>query len=143
MVNVDESFPSDYVQVGEDVSDGDFLTFVDGGRTETNEKWGKLQLIFKVKTPKGDEKLCNVNKTSMKSLKEAWGADTSGWQGKKVLVSVVRQNVGGELKDVMYFTEAKDEAATAAPATAAAPAPAPAPAPAKEAAPAKEEEKKG
>lgn len=115
MVDIREAFPSSFVLAGEDIKSGDIITFLDGGRLEESPQFGKLQLIFKCKVPSGEEKNISINATSRKALSEVWGTDTESWRGKKPLVTVTRQLVGGKMKNVITL---EPEGADAAPATA-------------------------
>ncbi len=103
MASVAKTFPSDFVKAGEDVKQGDVLTLLDGGKVEESQNYGRDQLIFKVLLPNGDEKKLSVNGSSAKALAEDWGDDTEAWEGKKVVASVVEQNVAGKMRDVIYL----------------------------------------
>ncbi|HEX9196972.1 MAG TPA: hypothetical protein VF906_04175 [Candidatus Bathyarchaeia archaeon] len=49
-----------------------------------------------------------LNNTSRKNLEKAFGTDdTAKWVGEKVRVSKQRQNVRGQLTDVLYLEAAK------------------------------------
>jgi hypothetical protein len=103
MPSVSEAFPSDFVRAGEDVVEGDVIVFLDGGRVERSEKYDRDQLVFRIRLANGNEKNLSVNKTSGNSLKEEYGDDTEEWEGKKAKASVVQQQVGKDLKPVIYL----------------------------------------
>lgn len=108
MPSVNDTFPSEFVKAGDkdnpgDLVEGDVLTFLDGGSVEESQNYGRDQLIFKVLLPNGDEKKLSVNGSSAKELAEEWGDDTESWEGKKVKASVVKQNVAGKMRLVIYL----------------------------------------
>lgn len=103
MPSVKEAFPSNFVKAGEDVNDGDILKFLDGGKVEESQNYGRDQLIFKVLLVDGNEKNISVNGSSAKALAEVWGDDTGEWEGKEVVAKVVEQNVAGKMRFVIYL----------------------------------------
>jgi len=104
MPSVKNTFPSEFVIIGDELKDGDKIVFVDGGKLEMSEKYGREQLIFRVKLPDGSEKNLSVNKTSANNLSEAYGDDTEGWEGKEAVAEITKQNIGGENKSVAYLS---------------------------------------
>jgi len=104
---------SDFITANIDVRSGDRIVFVDGGTPDTNQQ-GKPVLTFTLRLPDGEEKKMTVNKTSLRSLAKMWNnndpdPDTDEWVGKVAEVSVVSQNVMGELKDVIYLKPTGEE----------------------------------
>lgn len=93
-----------------DVVDGDVVTFIDEGtileKDFSQEKDGsdvRSGLDINIELPSGKQKLYSPNKTTRTALAEKWGPDTPGWVGKKASVMVVKQNVGGNIKKVIYM----------------------------------------
>lgn len=97
---------SQYVVAGSDVKDGDTIVFADGGSEHTFED-GRKTIRFNVVLPSGKTKILSLNGTSAKNLGEAYGAMTEEWDGKKAIVSVVKMNVRGQLKNVLYLYPVK------------------------------------
>lgn len=90
-----------FAKLGEDFKEGDILT-ITGDAIEQEGEFG-TQILFSVRTMKGDEKNLSFNATSRNRLFDAYGEDSEGWVGKEVRVHVVKQNVGGKMKDVVYL----------------------------------------
>ena len=84
-----------------DINAGDLLEILNEGR-EKEGQWGK-RIIFKVLTLNGD-RLLTFNPTSMNYLIEAFGDETKNWIGKKVKVWLIKSNVGGKIRNVVYLT---------------------------------------
>ncbi|MCK4478434.1 hypothetical protein KAU88_07920 [Candidatus Bathyarchaeota archaeon] len=55
-----------------------------------------------VKLPDGKAKIWTPNKTTLKKLATVFGDDTDGWLGKRVKLSILKQNVRGEMRNVVY-----------------------------------------
>lgn len=91
-----------FVVPGEDVKDGDTITFVDGGKWHTYDD-GRKTIQILVECPGGKIKTVSLNNTSAKNLSESYGGSTEDWQGKRALVSVVKMNVRGTVKNVLYL----------------------------------------
>ena len=90
-----------FAQVGEDINQGDILEILDEGRKAPSQ-WGERD-VFKVLTLKGD-RILTFNSTSMNYLIEVFGDETKDWIGKKVKAWVVKSNVGGKMRNVIYLT---------------------------------------
>ncbi|NHV97970.1 MAG: hypothetical protein HA494_09365 [Thaumarchaeota archaeon] len=88
----------------EDVKD-DVVTFLDEGVYKKAEEtpFGRPVFQISVKLPDGRVKIATLNRTSRKELAKAYGEDTKNWVGREARVTKVKQNVRGELKDVIYF----------------------------------------
>jgi hypothetical protein len=97
---------STFVIPNEDVKDGDTITFSDGGQLHTYED-GRVVIQFQVTVPSGKIKTLSLNRTSANNVAEAYGSDTTEWQGKDALISVVKMNVRGQLKNVIYLYPVK------------------------------------
>lgn len=91
-----------WARAGEDFRVGDLLTILDEGK-EIEGEWGKRS-VFKIRTPKGEEKNLTFNKISCNRLIDVYGEDTAQWVGKRVKVWIERQIVGGSPKRVVYLT---------------------------------------
>ena len=95
------SIQGDWVKVKVDIFNGDIITIIDEGRLLPGE-YGERH-VFKVLTKNG-EKLLTFNQTSMNYLIDAYSNETDKWQGEKVKVWLVKSNVGGKMKDIVYLT---------------------------------------
>lgn len=72
-----------------------------------------LQIL--VKLPNGKQKIWTPNKTSLRNLAKVFGDDTDLWAGKRAKITVAKQNVRGEMRDVIYaepYLEATRKQAT-------------------------------
>lgn len=98
-----------YLKV-DDVQNGDTVTFLDEGQWIESTKFKyedgtpRKQAVFSVMF-KTEEKDMNVNATSRNALKAAWGQDTSLWVGKVARIELVKQNIGGSLRNVIYLSD--------------------------------------
>ena len=90
-----------FARVREDINQGDILEILDEGR-EIPGQWGERN-VFRVLTLNGDRFL-TFNSTSMNYLIDVFGDETKNWIGKKVKVWLVKSNVGGKMRDVVYLT---------------------------------------
>jgi len=86
------------------VENGDLLTIVNEGKFLTADETPFKRAAFQieVKLPNGSEKTWTMNKTTRKRLAAAYGDDSLEWVSKKVRVELLKQNVRGELKIVIY-----------------------------------------
>ncbi len=103
---------NDYI-TPQDVRDGDVITFEDAGEiVEVDYSLAKdgsdikSALQIHVKLPDGKVKLISPNKTSRTSLSEAYTPMSENWIGKSAKVCLVKQNVRGTLKQVIYLEPA-------------------------------------
>jgi hypothetical protein len=89
----------------EDVKDGDVVTFLDEGvyKNAEDTPFGRPVFQITLKLPDGQVKIATINRTSRKELAKAYGDDTKSWIKRQARVTKVKQNVRGELKDVIYF----------------------------------------
>lgn len=93
-----------------DVKDGDLVNFVDAGQfVEFKQKDGSIRTRLKIQIEcvEGQIKELTLNETSRKALINGYGKMTEDWVGLSGLASVVTQNVGGELKKVIYLSAVK------------------------------------
>ena len=93
----------------EDVQNGTVLEFVNEGEWVESKKWtyedGSPRQQFIIRVKLGDaEKDLSMNSTSRTAIMDEYGRDTADWVGKRAVVELVRQNVGGALKSVIYLT---------------------------------------
>ncbi len=100
--------------VASDVQDGDKLVFITPGKfTEKDYSQARdgsdmvTVLEIEVELPNGKKKLTTPNNTSRRNIVDVFGPETDEWMGKAVQVEIVKQNVRGSLRDVIYFTPAK------------------------------------
>ncbi len=93
-----------YLMIDQDIKNEDLITFLDEGKEvpySFNPEIKKIE--FLVETPDGLKKFVSPNNTSKKYLIKAWGDETKDWIGKKAIVSLIMQNVKGEMKKVLYL----------------------------------------
>jgi len=82
------------------------FTIAAGARyEEVRQADGKLKqvLVVPVRLSNGKVKDWIPNETTKKKLLSKYGNDTDKWVGKKETFIVMKQNVRGELKDVLYL----------------------------------------
>lgn len=91
----------DWAKIKEDINDGDIVKIQDEGKVISGD-FGDRN-AFKIETKNG-EKLLSFNQTSMNYLIDAFGDETEKWIGKGVKVWVVKSNVGGKMRNVVYLT---------------------------------------
>ena len=63
----------------------------------------KENLVLPVKLSDGQKHLWIPNNTSKKVFRKLYSDDTQNWIGKKAEFEVVKQNVRGEMKEVIYI----------------------------------------
>jgi len=90
-----------FARTKEDINQGDILEILDEGR-KVPSQWGERD-AFKVLTLNGD-RILTFNPTSMNYLIDAYGDETQNWVGKKVKVWLIKSNVGGKMRNVVYLT---------------------------------------
>ncbi len=88
-----------FAKKGTDIKNGDTITIADQGKV-IDGKFGE-QNVFKIKTTTG-EFLMSFNQTSLNSLINEFGTESSSWVGKSVKVIAVNQNVAGKFMQVYY-----------------------------------------
>lgn len=104
-----------YLKV-EEVKSGDIVKFINEGKWVESNKFKyddgtpKKQLLFLVEF-KGAEKDLSINTTSKNALIRGWGEDTEKWIGKEAKIDLVKQNVGGTLKNVIYLEPIENDVA--------------------------------
>ena len=95
------SIQGDWAKIKEDIFKGDIVKIADEGRLLPGE-YGERH-VFKVLTKNG-EKLLTFNQTTMNYLIDAYGEETNEWQGEKVKIWLVKSNVAGKMRDIVYLT---------------------------------------
>jgi hypothetical protein len=91
-----------WAKPGQDLRDGDLIEILDEGKEVENPKFGKRN-VFSIATKNGIKSL-TFNQTTINNLIDAFGAETKQWVGKTVKVWIIKQNVGGLLRNVIYLT---------------------------------------
>ena len=89
---------------GSMVQNGDCLVLLDAGVFVNPEESGLSREIFRVQVglPDQRKKLWTMNKTTRNRLAAEWGDNSESWVNKVVKVEKARQNVRGEMKDVIF-----------------------------------------
>ena len=95
--------PSEFVVAGVDVKDGDLIKILNEGEYRLLPDKSREVLTFKVEIPNKETKSLSLNATSQTRLLTAWGDNSSEWIGKRCSVEVVKQNVKGQMKNVIYL----------------------------------------
>ena len=87
----------------DDVTTGDEVEFTDEGQEVEKEFKGKKskKIEIGVRLPNGDEKTATLNATSRNLLVDHYGMNPL--TGEKGRVDIVRVNVSGEMKKVIYI----------------------------------------
>lgn len=94
-----QSVAGNYAKKGQDIKDGDTITINNQGAVVQGQ-YGD-QNVFEIKTSQGDF-ILSINQTSINSLVDEWGEESSAWVGKKVKVHAIKQNVAGKFINVYY-----------------------------------------
>lgn len=83
---------------------GDVVEITGKARYISSEEstFGRSYLEIPVRLANGKSKIYTPNKTTLKRLAKAFGDDADMWIGKKVKLEIVKQNVRGEMRDVIY-----------------------------------------
>ncbi len=99
----------------QDVKTGDVLIFTNAGEfVEMDYSLAKdgsdisTVLQIEVELPNGKKKLISPNKTSRNEISTLYGVNTEDWVNKSVEVELVKQNVMGKLRDVIYLKPIKE-----------------------------------
>lgn len=88
----------------EHVEDGDIIEITGKARRVSAEEsvFERTYVEVPVKLPNGQSKTWMPNKTTIRALAKEYGDDMDKWIGKKVALEIMRQNVRGEMKEVLY-----------------------------------------
>lgn len=98
---------------------GNFLSAEELSALDEKDQWGIVlpgaefresdfgkgpvkRLYIPVRLSNDEEKEFNCNKTTAKELMDAWGSNTDEWVDKKIKFELIKQNVMGKLRDVIY-----------------------------------------
>lgn len=86
------------------VEDGDLLVLLDAGTIipAKESKFGRSQFHVNVGLPDQRQKVWAANKTSRDRFTAKWGEDSENWVNKQVKIEKNRENVRGEMRDVLY-----------------------------------------
>ena len=95
--------PSEFIIPCIDVKDGEFIKILDEGEYRLLPDKSREVLTCRVEVPNGEKKKISLNATSQTEILIAWGNDSSEWVGKRCLVEIVKQNVKGQMKNVIYL----------------------------------------
>ncbi|MEI6580824.1 MAG: hypothetical protein WCO07_01485 [bacterium] len=94
------SIAGEWAKPKEDINQGDVIEILNEGATVSGE-YGDRQ-VFKIKTKNGEKNL-SFNQTSLNYLIDAYGDDTKTWVGKKANVTIIKMNVSGKFRDIVYI----------------------------------------
>ncbi len=86
------------------VAMNDVVVLRNEGEFREPEETGLDRTVFQISVtiPDGRSKIWTMNKTTRKNLAAAYGDDSANWVNKQVRIEVIRQNVGGTMKNVLY-----------------------------------------
>lgn len=86
------------------LDDGDVVVLLDEGVFREPEETGLSRTVFQIRVGLPDQrtKTWTMNKTTRKKLAEEYGDDSANWVNKTVKVTITKQNVRGEMRDVLY-----------------------------------------
>lgn len=86
------------------LTDKKFKILGPGGMEQLPQADGKTQekLVLPIELSNGTEILYIPNNTSMKTLRKKYGDETSNWKDKSAEFELAKQNVRGEMKDIIF-----------------------------------------
>jgi len=95
-----------FAEKGNDIKDGDIISFLNEGEVVHGDYQGKptTQNIFVIKCVDGQEKNLGVNQTSINNVVDSYGKESKEWVGKPLRVWLNRENVSGTFRLVVYLT---------------------------------------
>jgi len=96
------SIQGEWAKVNEDIFNGDIITIANEGKLVPGD-FGERH-VFEVQIKDKKIKLLTFNQTTMNYLIDAYGNETNEWQGEKVKVWIVKSNIAGKMKNVVYLT---------------------------------------
>ena len=94
------SVQGEWAKIGEDINNGDVIKILDEGKIVAGD-YGDRN-VFKIETKNGDKNL-SFNQTTMNYVIDGFGDDTSKWTGKEVKVWIIKSNIQGKWKNVVYL----------------------------------------
>ena len=88
------------------VDNGDIIQLLDEGAFIKPDFPGFITAVFQIKSrlPNGQVKLWSMNKTTRNRCAAEWADDSENWVGKKLQLEIVRQNVRGTIREVIFGT---------------------------------------
>lgn len=93
---------SPFLKAGEDVKDGDIITFIDEGEVKEGQLGPRLQIS--VKTPSGEEKTLSLNPTSKGYMIDAYGTETSEWVDQEAKCHIMKTMIDGKRTTYVVLT---------------------------------------
>ena len=95
------SVQGEWAKAKVDLFNGDIIKILNKGEVIPGE-FGDRN-VFKVETKNGEKNL-SFNQTTTNYLIDAFGNETEKWVSKEVKVWLVKSNVSGKMRDVVYLT---------------------------------------
>jgi len=86
------------------ITNGDIISITGKARfiSADESAFERAYLEIPVKLPDGKSKIWTPNKTTLRILAKEFGDDTDVWVGKRVKITISKQNVRGKMTDVIY-----------------------------------------
>ena len=93
------------------LKDRSFKILAEGDFEEMIQSDGKKEkkFVLPIKLSDGTDILYIPNSTSAKILRKRYGNDTAKWVGKKAAFCLIKQNVRGEIKEVVFVAMEEEE----------------------------------
>ena len=92
----------EWAKAKEDINEGDLINILDEGKIVDGD-YGERK-VFTISTVDGEEKMLSFNQTTINYLIDAFGNETKEWIGKRVKVWIMKSNIAGKIKFVVYLT---------------------------------------
>jgi hypothetical protein len=90
-----------------DVVSGDLITFLSEGELKDSKFQdinGNIKKQFNIVVKhQGSEKILTMNEMSKKNMIVKLGKDTKSWIGKEATIQLIKMNIQGQVKDVIYL----------------------------------------
>ncbi len=96
--DLDEYLHADAVETGEVIEITGKARYI----SAEESTFGHAYLELPVRLSNGKSKIWTPNKTTLKRMAKAFGDDADTWIGQKVKLEIVKQNVRGEMRDIIY-----------------------------------------
>lgn len=96
--DLDEYLHADAVETGEVIEITRKARYI----SSEESTFGRAYLEIPVRLANGKSKIWTPNKTTLKRMAKVFGDDADTWIGQKVRLEIVKQNVRGEMRDVIY-----------------------------------------
>lgn len=95
---------SPYLKAKINIQDGEYITFLNEGEYQPSSfDPKKKSLVCKVGLADGEEKIFTLSNKNQGKMLEAFGDDSKNWIGKKVQVEIVKKDIGGTTKTLIYL----------------------------------------